>query len=58
MFTKNQRDLIQVIPDNRKGASNTMLLQLRLTFFTFTVGQLVTFSVKLYYTHGGVSYYI
>ena len=25
---------------------------------TFTVGQLITFSVKLYYIYGGVSYYI
>ena len=37
-----------------------VLLHLRLTCITFTVGQLITFSVKLYNTctYGGVSYYI
>ena len=43
---------------NCKGAFNTMLLHLRLTCITFTVGLLITFSVKLYYIYGGVSYYI
>ena len=35
-----------------------MLLHLRLTCITFTIGQLITFSVKLHYIYGGVSYYI
>jgi len=42
------------MPGNRKGAFNTMLLHLRLTCIAFTVGQLITFSVKLYYIYGGV----
>ena len=46
------------MPGNRKEAFNTMLLHLRLTCITFTVGQLITFSVKLYNIYGGVSYYI
>ena len=49
---------LQAMPGNRKGAFNTMLLHLRLTCITFMAGQLITFSVKLYYTYGGVSYYI
>ena len=44
------------MPGNRKEAFNTMLLHLRLTCITFTVGQLITFSVKLYNIYGGVSY--
>jgi len=40
---------LQVMPRNRKGAFKTMLLHLRLTCTTSTVGQLITFSVKLYY---------
>ena len=47
---------LQVMPGNRKEAFNTMLLHLRLTCITFTVGQLITFSVKLYNIYGGVSY--
>ena len=35
-----------------------MLLHLRLTCGTFTVGQLIIFSVKLYYIFGGVRYCI
>ena len=47
-----------MMPGNHKGAFNTMLLHLRLTCITFTVDRLITFSVKLYYFYGGVSYYI
>ena len=47
-----------VMPGYRKGAFNTMLLHLKLTCITITVGQLITFSVKLYYIYGGVSYHI
>ena len=49
---------LQVMPGNRMGDFNTMLLHLRLTCITFTVGELITFSVQLYYTYRGVSYYI
>ena len=35
-----------------------MLLHLRLTCVTFTVGQFVTFSVKLYHIYNGVNCYI
>ena len=49
---------LQVMPGNRKGAFNTMLLHLRITCITFTVGQPITFSVILYYIYGGVSCYI
>jgi len=49
---------LQVMPGNHKGVFNTMLLHLMLTCITFTVGQLITFSVKLYYIYGPVSYYI
>ena len=37
---------------------SNVLLHLRLTCITFTVGQLIKFSIKLYYVYGGVSYYI
>ena len=40
------------------AALNNVLLRLRLTCITFTVDQLITFSVKLYYIYGGVSNYI
>ena len=49
---------LQVVPGNREGAFNTMLLHLRLICITFAVGQLITFSVKLYYIYGRVSCYI
>ena len=37
---------------------SNVLSHLRLTCISFTVGQLITFSVKLYYNYSGVSYYI
>ena len=40
---------LQVMPGNRKGDFNTMLLHFRFTRLMFTVGQLITLNVKLYY---------
>ena len=36
----------------------TWLLYLALSCITFTVGQFITFSVKMYYFYGWVNYYI
>ena len=47
---------LQVMAGN--GISELLTLHLRLTCITFTDGQLITFSVKLYYIYGEISYYI
>ena len=60
------RDDVRAISDKKRddieaiyafATLSNVLIHLRLTCVTFRVGQLITFSVKLYYIYGGVSYY-